>query len=294
MINITLIGYGYWGSKLYCYLKESKHFNLKYVYALSKKDCPEYTGDINEIWQDKEVTAAAVATPIDTHYRVVKEALRQGKHVFSEKPLALKTKECLELKRLAEQQGLVLAVEYTWTFSKGLKKAQKVDIGGIEAIEMEIKHLGRFLKWNVYWLLGSHLLSILDMFVPLKTLKFEKVDLLCDRGLAETGMILFKNENIKGRISISTNYPEKEVRVVIYGTKGTIIYEPQARKSLRVGWYKKTEGLLSQDLLTKTKAYSFDEMNNLKYSVEYFYQVLKGKAKTNIDRAIEITKVLEE
>jgi len=294
MINVALIGYGYWGSKLYRYFKENKNFNLKYVYALSKKDCHEFTNNINDIWQDKEITAVVVVTPINTHYKVVKQALLQGKHVLSEKPLALKTKECLELKRLAKQKGLVLVVEYTWTFSKGLQKAKKVDIGAIKAIEMDIKHLGRFLKWDVYWLLASHMLSILDMFVPLKTLKFKKTDFLKDRGLAETGMILFENKNVKGRINISTNYPEKETKVVIYGTKGTIIYDPLSKKSLRIGWYKKPKGLLAKDLLTKKRVYSYDEMNNLKYAVEYFYQTLKGKAKANIDRAIEITKIIEK
>lgn len=294
MINVALIGYGYWGSKLYCYLKENKNFNLKYVYALSKKDCKEFTEDINVIWKDKMVRAVVIATPIDTHYSIVKEALLHHKNVLSEKPLALKTGECLELKRLSAKLNLLLLTEYTWTFSKSLKKAQQTDIGSIKAIEMDIKHLGRFLKWDVYWLLASHMLSVLDMFVPLKTLTFEKIDLLKDRGLAETGMILFKNENVKGRINISINYTEKETKVVIYGTKGTIIYDPLAKQSLRIGWYKKKRGLLANNLLTKTKIYSYDEMNNLRYAVEYFYQVLRGKAKTNIDRAIEITRILED
>lgn len=294
MINVALIGYGYWGSKLYRYLKENKNFNLKYVYALSKKDCKEFAKDITNIWEDKKVTAVVVATPIDTHYLVVKEALLHHKNVLSEKPLALKTRECLHLKRLSERLNLLLLTEYTWTFSKSLQKAQQTDIGAIKAIEMDIKHLGRFLKWDVYWLLASHMLSILDMFVPLKTLKFEKIDFLKDRGLAETGMILFKNESVKGRINISTNYTEKETKVVIYGTKGTIIYDPLAKKSLRIGWYRKEAGLLANDLLTKTKIYSYDEMNNLRYAVEYFYQALRGKAKTNINRAIEITRILED
>ena len=81
MINIALIGYGYWGSKLYHYLKENQNFNLKYVYALSKKDCPEFIKDINLIWKDKSVKAVVIATPIETHYALVKEALLHHKNV---------------------------------------------------------------------------------------------------------------------------------------------------------------------------------------------------------------------
>lgn len=284
MINVALVGCGYWGSKLLKYLEANKHFKVVHV-------CNSKT-DLNKVWSDVE--AVVVATPINTHYQIVKKSLLQGKHVFSEKPLALKTKECLELKKIAERNRVVLATEYTWTFSKGLQKAQKIDIGEIKAIEMDHQHLGRFQKWDVYWLLASHLLSILDMFVPLPSLKFKKIDLLKDRGLAETGMILFENGKVKGRISISTNYTEKHTKVIIYGTKGTIIYEPLAEKSLRIGWYKKTRDLLAKDLLIKTKNCSYDEMDNLKYAVEYFYQVIKGREKTNIDRAVEITRILEK
>lgn len=283
-INLALIGCGYWGSKLLKYLKAHQSFRVKHV-------CNSKT-DMSKVWNNVE--AVVVATPIDTHYKIVKEALLRNKHVLSEKPLALKTKECVELKALSEKKGIVLLTEYTWTFSKALNKAQGIDIGIIKAIEMDIKHLGRFLKWDVYWLLASHMLSILDMFVPLTVLEFEKIDFLRDRRLAETGMILFRNRKITGRINISTNYTEKDTRVIIYGTKGTIVYEPLVKNSLRVGWYKKTEGLLAKDLLIKTKNYSFDEMNNLKYAVDYFYEAIKGTANTNIDTAILITKILEE
>lgn len=281
--SIAIIGHGYWGSKLLKYVPE--YFYVKYV-ADSKFDK-------SMIWNDRETRSVIIATPIDTHYSIVKDALLHGKNVLCEKPLALKTERCLELKELSEKQGVALLTEYTWTFSKGLMKAQDTDIGTIKAIEMDIKHLGRFLKWDVYWLLASHMLSILDMFIPLATLEFKKIDFLKDRGLTETGMIVFKGGEVTGRINISINYTEKETKVVIYGTKGTIIYEPLIRNSLRISWYKKTAGLLAKDLLTETRTYFFDEMNNLKYAVEYFYKIIKGAAKTNINTAILITKVIE-
>lgn len=285
MINCALIGIGYWGTKLRKYIKLNPNFNLKYV-ADSKFDK-------SIIWNDKKIQSVIIATPMETHYSVVKDALLHGKNVLCEKPLALKAERCLELKELSEKQDLVLLTEYTWTFSKALKQAQDTDIGTIKAIEMDIKHLGRFLKYDVYWLLASHMLSILDMFVPLATLEFEKIDFLKDRGLAETGMILFKNKEVTGRINISTNYTEKATKVVIYGTKGTIIYEPLVKNSLRIAWYKKTEGLLADNLLIRTQTGFFDEMNNLKYAIEYFYRVLLGLAKTNINTATLVTKVIE-
>jgi predicted dehydrogenase len=43
------------------------------------------------------------------HYGVTKECLRAGKHVYSEKPLAMSMEEASELYQIAEQSGLVLA-----------------------------------------------------------------------------------------------------------------------------------------------------------------------------------------
>src|SRR3989338_2055043 len=93
MISCALIGHGYWGSKLQRYIEENQNFDLKYICG-SKSD-------LNKVWQDSQITAVVVATPNETHYPIVKSALLCGKHVFSEKPLALKTAQCRELKHLA-------------------------------------------------------------------------------------------------------------------------------------------------------------------------------------------------
>ena len=60
MINCALIGCGYWGSKLKRYIEENQDFSLKYI-CNSKSD-------LNEVWNDKEITAVVVATPNKTHY----------------------------------------------------------------------------------------------------------------------------------------------------------------------------------------------------------------------------------
>ena len=296
-ISIAQIGYGYWGQRLYRYFKNDGNFFLKYVYAPSLKKHKGFTNDIDKIWNDKDIKAVVIATPIDTHYSLVKEALLYNKNVLCEKPLALKTKEVLELKKIAERKNLVLLTEFTYTFSKSLKKAkdiiEKGTIGKIESIEMSLKYTGRFLKYNVYWLLASHLLSILDIFAPLEKLKFKKIDFIKNKGRVETGIILFKNKNILGKMIVSLNYPEKEMKAIIYGKKGTLIYSSMTEPSLKFACYKRTEGVLTDKLITKEKSYSIDEKNNLKYAVEYFYKALQNRAESNIRRAILVTKVLE-
>lgn len=296
-ISIAQIGYGYWGRRLYRYFKNDNRFFLKYVYSRSFKEENEFINDLDKIWDDKNICAVAIATPINTHYSLVKKALLCNKNVLCEKPLALKTKEVLELKKVAEKKNLVLLTEFTYTFSKSLEKAKKIikkgTIGGIESIELSLKYAGRFLEYNVYWLLASHLLSILDIFIPLEKLKFKKIDFIKHNNRAETGMILFNNKNLTGKLTVSLNYPEKEMKAIIYGSKGTLVYSSMISPSLRVICYKKTEGVLGDKLILKDKSYLIDEKNNLKHAVDYFYKLLNKQGKTNIRRAVLITKILE-
>lgn len=289
MIGCALIGCGYWGSKLKRYIEENQNFSLKYI-CNSKSD-------LNEVWNDKEITAVVVATPNKTHYPIVKSALLHGKNILSEKPLALAAAECKELKQIARDRNLLLLIEYTYTFSKALLKAQSMvregEVGKLLGLEMMVRHLGRFKGGSVYWLLASHMLSVLDMFIPIKDLSFKKTDLVTHQGQVETGAISFKGGDVSGQIVVSLNYPGKETRVIIYGETGTIIYNPVSQPALQVENYERLKWTVAAKLPRKHREFCIDESNNLYYAVEHFYKVLTRQAEDNAERAVSITRILE-
>lgn len=237
-----------------------------------------------------------MATPNPTHYQIVKDALLHGKHVFCEKPLTLKTSECNELKKLASENNLKLHVEYTFTFSKALQEARQLYkngfIGDMVSIEMSNRHLGRFGGGSVYWLLGSHMLSILDMFTCMASLRFCVTDLIVYDGEVETGAIDFEGAII-GHILLSLNYPSKEVRVIFYGENGTMIYDAVNDPSICAVSYERLKWTVADSLPKKTKVNYIDEKDNLKYAFESFYNVLCDKEQSNVDSAIKITSLLE-
>lgn len=283
MIKTALVGHGYWGSKIFQYLATSGKFRVVHV-------C-DSTARYDEVLDDFD--AAVVATPIGTHHEIARGLLSAGKHVLCEKPLAVRTEDCRELRKLAEDNGVALGVEYTWTFSAALEAAVRMDVGDIIGIELDHYHLGRFVDWDVYWLLASHMLSILAMFVPLGGLEFERRDIVTDDGRAETGALFFSGGKVRGRIGIGLNYPGKHTKVTVYGTRGTIVYEPLAKKNLRVTQYRKTAGALPLRLMTHSAEYEYDETNNLALALGYFHSLIKGRAESNVDTAIDITRILE-
>lgn len=288
----ALIGCGYWGSRLMKYIPEQ--FEL-IMTADSKTD-------LNEIWEDKNIESVIIATPIDTHYELTTKALQSYKHVFVEKPVAMKEIECKNIIDFSIITGKRIGVEYTQTFTPAVKMLNTwiKDIGGIGYIEMATKHLGRFLDYNVYWLLASHHLSILATLCNLEDFNFSKktwqshtLSSHKTKSIPSNGTIFF-NGPFEGRIDVNLNYTEKEMYVNIYGPNGTIIYNPLRNPSLRLCQYKPKLSAIPKEMITEITDGNWEEKNNLEHSIKYFRDLVDGKAKSNLINATKITKVLEE
>lgn len=81
---------------------------------------------------DPNVTAIYVATPPDTHAEYAIKALKAGKPVYVEKPMARNYKECLEMIRVAEETGVPLFVAYYRRMLPGFVKVKElIDSGKI-------------------------------------------------------------------------------------------------------------------------------------------------------------------
>jgi hypothetical protein len=160
-MNTAIIGNGYWSGILRPCI--AKKFNIKYV--------ADSQFDLKQIWKDSSVDSVFIVTPIETHYELAKEALLHGKHVFIEKPLTTSSKKAKELKKLAEQGHLSIVTDYTYTFSPNLQNEAKKDIEYIE-IKLYRDNSDKYTNTNVHWVLSCHALSIVDMFMDIKSAKF--------------------------------------------------------------------------------------------------------------------------
>ncbi len=66
--------------------------------------------DWRELVQDAEVEAVDVCLPTDLHVTVVTAALKAGKHVLCEKPMALTTEECDRMTEAAQEAEKILMI----------------------------------------------------------------------------------------------------------------------------------------------------------------------------------------
>ncbi len=292
MHSIALIGYGYWGKRFLRYLEEQ--FEVAYICHRNAADLGRFTPNIEKVL-NSDVEAVIIATPIDTHYEIAKKALEHGKHVLCEKPLAQSSSQVMELANLAQKNNLHLITEFTYTFSSGIQQARQLieqsAIGDLLSMEMSLRYLGRFLKFNVYWLLASHMLAVRHMFVALTENRFT----LMEQVPHETGIIEVHGR-VPGYISVSLNYPQRETRIIWYGTNGTMLYDGINQPTLSLATYKKKPGALANEMLEQVKYFHHDEQNNLRNAALFFAHVLDGGIDPthNLEMSASVTRLLEE
>jgi predicted dehydrogenase/threonine dehydrogenase-like Zn-dependent dehydrogenase len=111
------------------------NYNIKYIASekglsstiLAKKYKIAYaTSDYNEILRDTEVDAVAITVRHNMHAQLTLEALRSGKHVFVEKPLALSLSEIDQIEEVYQNSGKTLTVGFNRRFSPFAQKAKEL------------------------------------------------------------------------------------------------------------------------------------------------------------------------
>jgi predicted dehydrogenase len=126
VIRVGVVGLGYWGPNLARNINELPNAELAMVCdsrpsALAKfaqrYPAVATTDDYHRVIADSAIDAIVLATPVSTHHALAQRALRAGKHVFVEKPLAGSAEEAAALVALAEANGRVLMVGHTFLYS---------------------------------------------------------------------------------------------------------------------------------------------------------------------------------
>src|SRR5437867_13107314 len=91
---------------------------------------PLITDRPDELLHGRELDLVVIATPSFTHFALAKAALQAGKHVLVMKPLATRADHAEELCALAQQQGLLLAVDHTFVFTGAVRKMRDLILAG--------------------------------------------------------------------------------------------------------------------------------------------------------------------
>ena len=146
MITVGLIGAGYIGPIHLEALSRIEGIKVKAVcdvnislaeQAAKRYNIGKWCGKNVEIIDDDEIEVIHNCTPNKFHYPITKAALERGKHVLSEKPLAMKLGEAEELVEIAEKKGVVTGVDFCYRYYPVVQDmAVKVKRGDLGTVRM--------------------------------------------------------------------------------------------------------------------------------------------------------------
>lgn len=173
LTKVGQVGLGAWGSNLARNVDEISELAWLCDTAEARREqfakrfpAARVTGSFDDLLGDSELEAIVIATPVPTHHALAKQALEAGKHVFVEKPPAMRGAEMAELVALAEERGLVLMPGHLLLYHPGVHKLKELvdsgELGDVLCIYGNRQNLGVIRKdENALWSLGVHDLSVI-------------------------------------------------------------------------------------------------------------------------------------
>lgn len=193
------------------------------------------TARLAEALDDPRVSAVVVATPASAHATIAAAALRAGKHVLCEKPLATSSADCQMLVSLAREGGLVLMNGLVYLFNAGIADIKRrLDAGVIgrpryaSAIWANAGPIRDDV--DVIWDLASHEIAIFnDLFgAPPLSVSGVARDFL-GRGLADVAFItLHYPGEVTVGLTASWLHPHKVRQLSIVGELGMLSFDDLA------------------------------------------------------------------
>lgn len=245
MVNLGIIGCGYWGPNLVrnfnsingvnvSYCADIDESRLKHVKELYPKI--SVTKYCKEILNNKDIDAVIVATPIETHYKIAKDVLNADKHVLIEKPITNNSEHAKELIKLAEKSKKILMVDHTFEYSSPVRKIKEIidkgELGELFTIDMIRVNLGLFQEnVNVIWDLAPHDVSMLLYYLNEMPLSAKAIGQSYIRdGIEDDAHVtlIFKNK-IMASMHVSWLDPCKIRRTTIVGNRKMLVFDDTAQ-----------------------------------------------------------------
>ena len=238
--RVAVIGAGGWGRNLVRNLDE-----LGALHAVAEV-APEHRRRIAEAYpaahsytdhraalDDPGTDAVAIATPVATHYNLVREALEANKDVFVEKPLTPESGQAWELAELAEQRGRLLMVGHLLLFQPAIQWLRDFlaagRIGDVRGIHQERLGLGRARDYeNALWCLGTHDVAVQRFLLPERTPQSIRALGQCvlQPGIEDDVYLHIDYDGgLQSHVHCSWLWPEKHRSLVILGSEGMVAYD---------------------------------------------------------------------
>ena len=250
-IKVGVIGYGYWGPNIVRNLLSHPDISVAVVadqrkqrLLALKKTYPSIAtvSEGKDVIAAKGIDAIAIATPVNSHYSLVRAALAAGKHVLVEKPLAASLHDAESLVAYAQKKSLVVMVDHTYIYSGAIETMKKLvdsgEIGLLQSFTSMRFNLGLFQSdINVIWDLAAHDLSILLYLVEKEPALVNATGIShTENGLENIAYITMRyKDGMIAHVGVSWVSPVKIRQILVSGDRKMIAYDDtQASEKVKV------------------------------------------------------------
>lgn len=240
-VRIGQVGLGYWGPNLARNLAVVDGGELTVLCDANRERLErigrQFPGarqvdDFAAVLGDPSVDGVVIATPVETHFQMAREALQAGKHVLVEKPLATSAVECEELIRIAEEQDLRLMVGHVFLYNAAVERVSEYiasgELGEIYYAYSQRLNLGQIrADVNAMWNFAPHDLSILcHWFGDEPTAVLAKGYSYIQPGIEDVVfMSLDFPRGVGANVHISWLDPLKVRRMTVVGSEKMVVYD---------------------------------------------------------------------
>jgi len=323
MINVGVIGCGYWGPNLIRNFHGQPDANLAMISDLDENRLNHVglqypatvkTTDYRDILDNPDIDAVVVATPMSTHFPLGMAALEAGKHVFVEKPMATSSEDCLQLNRKAAEKNLILMVGHTFIYTPAVRKIKELmdsqELGDIYYVNIERVNLGIFQKdANVVWDLAPHDVAMLNFLFgadPVRVGCKGKSFVQTEKGIEDVAFLCLEYPGGKlVNIHVSWLDPNKIRKCTFVGSHKMLVYD-DVHPSEKIRVYDKGVDIQPHydnfgefQLLYRSGDIFVPRLDNvepLKAETAHFLELIEGKTSplSSGEDGLKVVQVLEK
>lgn len=264
-MKVAVVGLGYWGPNLVRNFAATGRISEIWCCDLDAKRVEKVlmlfphlrrATTFEEILVS-DCDAVAIVTPISQHHPMVVKALRAGKHVLVEKPMAMSTRECEEMIRCAEEHDRVLMVDHTFLYTGAVRKMKEIvsrgDVGDIYYFDSVRVNLGLFQHdVNVIWDLAPHDLSIMDFILAESPTAVSAVAVNHYNHMEDIAYLTVQfGDKLVGHAHVNWLAPVKIRQILIGGSKKMIVFDDM-QSSEKVKVYDTGVKVISREGIYRT------------------------------------------
>ena len=248
-LRVGVVGCGYWGSKHVRVLSCLPDVAEVVAVDLDPRACENVRAAFPGVRAFarleaalRHVDAVIIATPPRTHVELAIKALRCGKHVLTEKPLATSVAEARLLVDEARRSELVLMVGHTFEFNPAVRELKqrigRGELGLVYYIHSSRLNLGLYRSdVNVVWDLAVHDISIMNYLLdatPSAVAAWGSRNAWTEVEDLAFVRLQYEELGVTGYAHVSWLDPNKVREVTVIGSKKMAIYNDLHEERLRI------------------------------------------------------------